>query len=262
MVLRSQQSYRRRADQHELARDLFGRDAPLKHVGCRDIDRRIVGREMNPKLAVAVGRNLESFDGNALDTRLVGFDENGVGPGRHTQYLETQRGHGGALRLHDHRHSPNDAVALGLDRKQTPPGGRLLQNWRVAQQSGKLEHESLRVLARAWRALSLEAFLSSSGVAADSPDSPNTTRERRMASAKSWSLLGRARSLALVSSSRLRNVSAATSGLSRSDSAKMTSKAITTAPSLVRLVMRSAITRPRPRPLTDFAKASCRRYRQ
>ena len=44
-----------------------------------------------------------------------------------------------------------------------------------------------------------------------------------------------------LSSSRLRKVSAAMSGLSRSGSENMTSKAITTAPSLVRLVTRSAI---------------------
>ena len=62
-----------------------------------------------------------------------------------------------------------------------------------------------------------------------------------MASAKIWSLLGSARSLSRVASSRLRKVSAATSGLSRSGSENTASKAITTAPSLVRLVMMSAI---------------------
>ncbi len=83
----------------------------------------------------------------------------------------------------------------------------------------------------------LSSAVSSSG----SPDSPSTTRDAPMASAKTLSLLGSARNLARVSSSRLRKVSAATSGLRRSGSENTTSKAITTAPSLVSSTTRSAI---------------------
>ncbi len=82
--------------------------------------------------------------------------------------------------------------------------------------------------------------VSRSALGSERPDSPSTTRECRMASAKTWSLLGSARNLALVSSSRLRKLSAATPGLSRSGSAKMTSKAIAAAPSLVRSETMSA----------------------
>ena len=74
---------------------------------------------------------------------------------------------------------------------------------------------------------------------------PGIRRARRgtswMASAKIWSLLGSARSLARVSSSRLRKVSAAKAGLRRSGSENTASNAITTAPSRVSSVTRSAI---------------------
>ena len=83
--------------------------------------------------------------------------------------------------------------------------------------------------------------LSNSPITAVSPDSPSTTRECRIASAKTSSLLGNARNFSRVTSSRLRKLSAATSGLSRSGSEKMTSNAITTAPSFVRLATISAI---------------------
>ena len=51
------------------------------------------------------------------------------------KHLECQRRHGLALRLHDHRHAPHDAVALGLDREQAAPGGGMLQHRHVAQQA-------------------------------------------------------------------------------------------------------------------------------
>ena len=72
------------------------------------------------------------------------------------------------------------------------------------------------------------------------PDSPSTTREFLMASARMLSLLGSCRSLARISSSRLLNVSAAISGLRRSGSENTESNAITTAPSRVRLMTMSA----------------------
>ena len=85
------------------------------------------------------------------------------------------------------------------------------------------------------------SVLSSGAISSGSPDSPSTTREALMASAKTWSLLGSARSLARVSSSRLRKVSAAKAGLRRSGSENTASNAITTAPSRVSSVTRSAI---------------------
>ena len=85
------------------------------------------------------------------------------------------------------------------------------------------------------------SVLSSAAISSGSPDSPSTTRDVRMASAKTSSLLGSARSLARVSSSRLRKVSAATAGLRRSGSENTASNAITTAPSRVSSVTRSAI---------------------
>ena len=85
------------------------------------------------------------------------------------------------------------------------------------------------------------SVLSSGAISSGSPDSPSTTREALMASARIWSLLGSARSLARVSSSRLRKVSAAKAGLRRSGSENTASNAITTAPSRVNSVTRSAI---------------------
>ena len=85
------------------------------------------------------------------------------------------------------------------------------------------------------------SVLSSAVSSSVRPDSPSTTREARMASARTWSLLGSARNRSRVASSRLRNVSATASGLSRSGSANTTSNAITTAPSRVSSLTRSAI---------------------
>ena len=102
---------------------------------------------MNPELTVAVGRDLEPLDGETLDAGLVGSDENRVGAGRDPQHLETQRRHGRTLRLHHHRHAPDDAVALGPDREQAAPGSRLFQDVHVAQQTREIEQERLRLLA-------------------------------------------------------------------------------------------------------------------
>ena len=85
------------------------------------------------------------------------------------------------------------------------------------------------------------SVLSSAVTSSRRPDLPSTTRDFRMASAKTSSLLGSARSLARVSSSRLRKVSATASGLSWSGSENTASNAITTAPSPVSSVTRSAI---------------------
>jgi hypothetical protein len=74
------------------------------------------------------------------------------------------------------------------------------------------------------------------------PDCPAMTRERAIACASTWSLLGSWRSLLRVSSSSPRKASAATSGETRSGSAKTMSKAMATAPSWVSRVTRSATT--------------------
>ncbi|KTW14547.1 hypothetical protein SA9_12390 [Staphylococcus warneri] len=102
---------------------------------------------MDPELAVEVGRDRKARDAEALDAALVGLDQDGAGAAGHPQHFERQRRHGDALRDHHHRHPPDDAVALRPDREQAPPGGGLLEHRHVAQQSGKLEHELLRLLA-------------------------------------------------------------------------------------------------------------------
>ena len=105
-------------------------------------------RKMNPELAVAIGRDLETLDADTLDAGLVGLDEDRVGAGYHPQHFETQGRHGRALGLHDHRHPPDNTAAFGLDREQAAPGGRLFQHLDVAQQAGKIQHERLRFLAQ------------------------------------------------------------------------------------------------------------------
>ena len=139
---------RRGADQHQLAGDHVGRDVFLQHVDRGDVDRGIVAGIVNPELAVMVGRNLDALEAEALDAGLFGLDQDGAGAGGDAQHLECQRGHGLALRLHDHRHPPHDAVAFGPDREQAAPGGGMLQHRHVAQQAGKIEHEALRLLAQ------------------------------------------------------------------------------------------------------------------
>src|SRR5205814_78313 len=59
------------ADQHQLVLDHFRLDAALEDVRRGNIKRGIVMREMNPELAVAVGRNLEALDADAGDAGVV-----------------------------------------------------------------------------------------------------------------------------------------------------------------------------------------------
>src|SRR6476619_3204596 len=103
---------------------------------------------MNPELTVVVGRNLYALDAEALDAAFLGLDQDRARTGRDPQHLECQRGHGLTLRLHDHRHAPYDAVAFGPDREQATPGGGMLEHRYVAQQTGKIEHEALRLFAQ------------------------------------------------------------------------------------------------------------------
>ncbi len=99
------------------------------------------------------------------------------------------------------------------------------------------------------------SVLSSAAISSGRPDSPSTTREALMASAKTWSLLGSARSLARVSSSRLRKVSAAKAGLRRSGSENTASNAITTAPSRGQFGDEIRDPGARPRPLPELFQA-------
>ncbi len=103
---------------------------------------------MNPKLAIGVRRNLETLDADALDPTFVGLDEDSVGPGRHPKHFKAQGRHGHALRQHDHRYPPDDAVAFGPDRKQSPASCCSFEYRNVAQQAEPFEHERLRLLAQ------------------------------------------------------------------------------------------------------------------
>src|SRR5260370_224277 len=67
--------HRRGSGQDQLALDLFGRNAAVEDVRRRGIERGIAEREMNPKLAIEVGRNLETLETDALDPGLVGFHQ-------------------------------------------------------------------------------------------------------------------------------------------------------------------------------------------
>ena len=50
--------------------------------------------------------------------------------------------------MHDHRHAPDDAVALGLDSEQPAPGGGVFEDRNILQQPGEAEHEGLRIAAQ------------------------------------------------------------------------------------------------------------------
>ncbi len=129
----------------------------------------------------------------------------------------------------------------GLIVNRPRPAAACSSTGTLRSRPGKFEHEALRLLAQHREPGHRQRLVERARSPPAAPDSPSTTREFLMASAKTWSLLGSARSLARVSSSRLRKVSAATAGLSRSGSENTASNAITTAPSRVSSVTRSAI---------------------
>ena len=127
---------RRRADEHQLAGDHVGRDVLSSTLMAEHRSRHRCGR-MDPELAIMVGRNLEALDADALDAGRLGRDQDRAGAGGHAQHLERQRRHGLALRQHDHRHPPHDAVALGLDREQAAPGGGCSSTGTLRSSPGK-----------------------------------------------------------------------------------------------------------------------------
>ena len=136
---------RRGADEHQPAAKTVGRRAPVQHIGGRNVARRIVLVEMHPELAVAVGRQFKAGHRDRAHAGFVGANQDGAGAGDDAQHFQGQRRHQGILRVHDHRDAADDAVALGLDREQPAPGGRLLDRRNVAQQSGKRHQERARI---------------------------------------------------------------------------------------------------------------------
>ena len=231
---------RRGADQHQLAGDHVGRDVFLQHIDRGDIDRGIVAGIVNPELAVMVGRNLKPLDADALDAGLFGLDQDGAGSGGDAQNLECQRGHGLALRLHDHRHPPDDAVALGPDREQATPRGGMLQHRHVAQQAREIEHEALRLLAQhrepgdRQRLVERRDFLRQAGFAEHDAGRLDGVGEDLVV-ARQRAQLGAGLLIEVAEGIGRKG------GLSRSGSENTASKAITTAPSRVSSVTRSAI---------------------
>ena len=133
------------------ARHAIRGDAAFQHIDGGDVARLVVRREMHPKLAVAVGRHLKAGQRDALDAGRIHPDQDGAGAGRHPQHLEGQRRHDLALRLHDHRHAPHDAVALGADAEQPAPGGGVFEDRNVSQQPREVEHERTSDRRRASR---------------------------------------------------------------------------------------------------------------
>jgi hypothetical protein len=142
-----EQADRRGADQHQMPCDHAGLHRAIEHVGCRDIDAGIALGEMHPDPSFAVGGNLQTLDRNALDAGAVGFDQDRVGAGDGAQHLEAQRRHDYALRLHHHGHAAHETVALLTDREQAASHGGLFQQVDIPDQSGKRQHERLRIAA-------------------------------------------------------------------------------------------------------------------
>ena len=140
-----EQAGRRRSDQHQPARHAVRRDAPLDHVNRRNKAIVIVRSKVNPQPAVAVGGHFQPGHGHAFDACFVHPDQNCSGARDHPQHFEAQRGHDVALRHHDHRHPPHDAVALGGDAEKPAPGGRALKGRYVLQQSRELEQKRCRI---------------------------------------------------------------------------------------------------------------------
>ena len=130
---------------------------------------------------------------------------NGADAGHDPQHFQRQRRHEFALRHHDHRHAPHDAVALGADGEQARARRRPFQGpARCAADPGNSKRKGCGSPPSIAMPTGRRLRSVGCGRASGKPDSPSTTRELRMASANTWSLLGSARSLLRVSSSRLR----------------------------------------------------------
>src|SRR5262245_48048859 len=102
---------------------------------------------MNPELAVAVGRDHESWYRRTLHPGMIRADEDRVATTDDAQHLQCQRWHDCALRLHHDRHAPDNAVAFGADCKEPAAAGGLLEGGHITQQAGKIEQEGPRIAA-------------------------------------------------------------------------------------------------------------------
>ena len=70
---------RRGADEHQPAAHAVGVHAAVQHVRRRHVTRRIVLVEVDPELAVAVGRHFEAGHRDRFHAGFVGADQDGAG---------------------------------------------------------------------------------------------------------------------------------------------------------------------------------------
>ena len=213
---------------------------------------------MNPELAVAVGRQFEAGHRDALDAGLVRPDQDGARRRSTTRSISSvSDGTIVALRLHDHRHAPHDAVALGADAEQPAPGGGAVRaSGCCAAVPGKLNRNGLGSAPSGRDAgrRRLRIGLRHRRSAGRSRRAPRATAV--IASASTWSLLGSARSLFAgffveIAEDVGRDVPA-TAGRARR---RRRRRRWPTAPSLVSRVDQVGDARARPRPLPELAQA-------
>jgi hypothetical protein len=70
---------------------------------------------MHPELAIAIGRHFQTRDRNRLDAGFIDANQDRARAGNDAQHLQAQGRDQAALRRHDDRHAPDDAVAFGID---------------------------------------------------------------------------------------------------------------------------------------------------
>ena len=143
--LHIEQPDRRGSDQHQLAGDAGGLDRARQNITGRHVTRRIMAGEMDPELAVAVGWDLESRNGDGADSGGIGLDRQRARAGANPQHLETQRRHNLVVRQHHHRNTPYDAVAFRLDSEQAPPRRGAFQHGDIRQQAWKTHQKRPRI---------------------------------------------------------------------------------------------------------------------
>ena len=97
---------------------------------------------------MAVGGQLESRNRHAAHAGDVRLDEDRTRSRHDTQHVERQGWFDVALRQHDQRDTPDDAVAFGADAEQAAAGGGLIEYGQVPQQPRKIEQERPRVGAQ------------------------------------------------------------------------------------------------------------------